>query len=65
MIYFVIFKNKKDKDYKMFSNTIFSDEKEAEYFGKSSMSRQQEHKVIEYNKENYNKYWSNDKENNK
>ena len=29
------------------------------------MSRQQEHKVIEYNKENYNKYWYNDKKNNK
>ena len=49
----------------MFSNTIFSNEKEAEHFGKSSMSRQQEHKVIENNKENYNKYCGNDKENNK
>ena len=65
MLYFVLFKNKKEKEYKMFSNTIFSDEKEAEYFGKSSMRRQQEHKVVEYNKENYNKYWGNDKENNK
>jgi hypothetical protein len=65
MIYFVIFKNKKDKEYKMFSNTIFDNEKEANQFGKSSMSRQQEHKVVEYNKENYNKYWSNGKKNNK
>ena len=64
-LYFIVFKNKKDKDYKIFSNTIFDDEKEAEHFGKSSMSRQQEHKVIEYNKENYNKYWRNDKKNNK
>ena len=65
MIYFIIFKNKKDKDYKIFSNTIFDNEKEAEHFGKSSMNRKQEHKVIEYNKENYNKYWYNDKKNNK
>ena len=65
MIYFVIFKNKKDKEYKMFSNTIFDNEKEANQFGKSSMSRQQEHKVVEYNKENYNKYWGNVKKNNK
>jgi hypothetical protein len=65
MIYFVIFKNKKDKEYKMFSNTIFDNEKEANQFGKSSMSRQQEHKVVEYNKENYNKYWNNGKKNNK
>ena len=63
----IIFKNKKDKDYKIFSNVQYlDDEKEAEHFGKSSMSRQQEHKVIEYNKENYNKYWyNNDKKNNK
>ena len=65
MIYFVIFKNKNDKEYKMFSNTIFDNEKEANQFGKSSMSRQQEHKVVEYNKENYNKYWGNGKKNNK
>ena len=65
MIYFVIFKNKNDKEYKMFSNTIFDNEKEANQFGKSSMSRQQEHKVVEYNKENYNKYWGNVKKNNK
>ncbi len=49
----------------MFSNTIFDNEKEANQFGKSSMSRQQEHKVVEYNKENYNKYWGNGKKNNK
>ena len=65
MLYFVLYKNKNDKEYKMFSNTIFDNEKEANQFGKSSMSRQQEHKVVEYNKENYNKYWGNGKKNNK
>jgi len=57
MLYFVLYKNKKEKDYKMFSNTLFDNEKEAEHFGKSSMKRGYEYKVIEYNKENYDRYW--------
>ena len=56
-LYFVVFKNKKEKNYKMFSNTLFDNEKEAEHFGKSSMKRGYEYKVIEYNKENYDRYW--------
>ena len=57
MLYFVLFKNKKDKDYKIFNNTLFDDEAKAEYFGKKSMKRGYVHKIIEYNKENVNKYW--------
>ncbi len=57
MLYFVIFKSKKEKEYKMFSNVGFGNEKEAEHFGKSSMKRSYEHKVVEYNKENYDRYW--------
>ena len=57
MLYFVIYKNKKDTEYKIFNNQIFDDEKKAEYFGKTSMKRGFEHKVIEYNKENVDKYW--------
>ena len=49
-LYFVIYKKKKEKEYKMFTNIIFSDEKEAELFGKKSMKRGYEHKIIEYNK---------------
>ena len=58
MLYFVLFKNKKDKDYRMFTNTIFSVEKEAQDFAKKSMKRNYEHKVLEYNSENYNRYWN-------
>ena len=58
MLYFVVFKNKKDKEYKLFSNIIFDDEKKAEYFGKTSMKRGFEHKVLEYDSENHNKYWN-------
>jgi len=57
MLYFVIFKNKKDKDYRMFTNTIFSVEKEAQNFAKKSMKRNYEYKVVEYNKQNYDRYW--------
>ena len=57
MLYFVLFKNKKDKDYRMFTNTIFSVEKEAQDFAKKSMKRNYEHMVLEYNTENHNRYW--------
>ena len=57
ILYFVIYKKKKEKEYKMFTNIIFSDEKEAELFGKKSMKRGYEHKIIEYNKKNYDRYW--------
>jgi hypothetical protein len=30
ILYFVIFKKKKDKDYKLYSNTLFDEEKKAE-----------------------------------
>ena len=57
MIYFVIYKNKKDKDFKMFTNVIFDKENEAEEFGRKSMKRGFEYKVVEYNKKNYERYW--------
>ena len=57
MLYFIVFKNKKDNDYRMHTNVIFNNEKEADDFGKRSMKRGFEHKVMEYNSENYKKYW--------
>jgi|TARA_B100001939_G_C16414302_1_gene393679 hypothetical protein len=57
MLYFVLYKNKKEKDYETFTNVIFSNEKEANDFGKKSMKRGFEHKVVEYNKSNVDKYW--------
>lgn len=57
MIYFIIYKNKKDKDFKMFTNVIFDKENEAEEFGRKSMKRGFEHKVVEYNDDNYKRYW--------
>jgi len=57
-LYFIVFKNKKDKDYKLFTNTIFDKEDEADDFGRKSMKRGYEHKVLDYNNENYNRYWN-------
>ena len=56
-MYFVIFKKKKDKDYRLFTNTIFSEEKKAEEFAKKSMKRTEEYKVMEYTVENLDDYW--------
>ena len=58
MLYFVVFKNKKDKEYELFTNTVFDKETEAEEFGKKSMKRNYEHKILEYNSENYDRYWN-------
>jgi hypothetical protein len=57
ILYFVIFKKKKDKEYRMFTNVLFDNEKEAEDFGKKSMKRGFEYKIVEYNNENYKRYW--------
>ena len=57
MLYFVIFKKKKDKEYTLFTNVVFDNEKEADEFGRKSMRRGFEHKIVEYNSENYERYW--------
>lgn len=56
-MYFVIFKNKKDKQYKLYTNMIFDNEKTANEFGKKSMKRGYVHKVVEYTIENLDDYW--------
>ena len=58
MLYFVIYKQKKEKEYRMFTNVVFDKEKEADDFGKKSMKRGYEHKVLDYNIENHNRYWN-------
>ena len=58
MLYFVIYKQKKEKEYRMFTNVVFDKEKDAEDFGKKSMKRGYIYKIVEYNKENYDRYWN-------
>jgi len=57
-LYFIVFKNKKDNDYKLFTNNIFDKEKDADDFGRKSMKRGFEHKVLDYNSDNYDRYWN-------
>ena len=57
ILYFVIFKKKKDKEYTLFTKTVFDNEKEADEFGRKSMRRGFEHKIVEYDSENYERYW--------
>jgi len=57
MIFFTLFKKKVDKEFRMFTNLIFDTEKNAEEFASKSTKRGFEFKVVEYNKENYERYW--------
>ena len=45
-MYFIIFKKKKDNEYRLFTNNIFSEEETAEEFGRKSMKRTEEYKVV-------------------
>jgi AAA15 family ATPase/GTPase len=56
-MYFVIFKKKSEDQYKLYTNTIFSEEKEAKEFAKKSMKRNEQYKVVEYTIENIDDYW--------
>lgn len=56
-MYFIIFKKKNEKKYRLYTNTIFSQEKEAEEFGRKSMKRNEKYKVMEYTIENLDDYW--------
>jgi peptide methionine sulfoxide reductase MsrA len=56
-MYFVIFKKKGEDKYKLYTNTIFSEEKEAKQFAKKSMKRNEQYKVVEYTIENIDDYW--------
>ena len=56
-MYFVIFKKKNEDKYRLYTNTIFSEEKEAKQFAKKSMKRNEQYKVVEYTIENIDDYW--------
>ena len=56
-MYFIIFKKKNEKRYRLYTNQIFSEEKEAKQFAKKSMKRNEQYKVVEYTIENIDDYW--------
>ena len=41
----------------MYTNTVFSKEEEATQFANKSKKRNYDFKVVEYTKENYDRYW--------
>ena len=55
MLYFIIYKYK--NKYVKYTNEIFETQKSAKEFASKSMSRKDEWSVVEYNKDNFDKYW--------
>ena len=55
-MYFIIFRKQKDVEFNLFTNTVFSKEKDAEEFARKSKKRGQEFKVVEYTQENLDDY---------
>ena len=56
-MFFVVFRKKGDDEYRLFSNQLFDNEKDAEHFGKTSMKKGFEHKVLDYTLDNHERYW--------
>ena len=54
-MYFIIFKP--EHRYRMYTNQIFSTEEDALEFAKKSFKRIDNWRVVDYDNENYNKYW--------
>ena len=54
-MHFIIWKQK--NKYRMYSNQIFSKEEDALEFAKKSFKRKDKWRVVDYNSENYDKYW--------
>ena len=55
-MFFIIFKNK-NNILTSYSNQIFSTEAEAADYAKRSLKKKDVWQVVEYDKENYDKYW--------
>ena len=54
-MYFIIFKP--EHRYRMYTNQIFSTEEDAISFSERSFKRKDKWRVVDYDDENYNKYW--------
>lgn len=56
-MYFIIWKPISEHRFRYFTNEIFQTEEDAVDYGKRNKFCKSKWKVIEYNEENYNKYW--------
>ena len=54
-MYFIIWKQK--NKYRLYTNQIFSKEEDALEFAKKSFKRKDKWRVVDYDSENYDKYW--------
>ena len=53
-----IFKKQTEKGWRLFTNQIFAEQKDAEEFALKSKKRGQKFEVVEYSTNNLDKYWA-------
>jgi hypothetical protein len=56
--YFIIFKPKNEDEYRMYTNQIFTTDKDGEEFALKSLGKKIKYKVVEYNSKNIKDYWN-------
>tara|TARA_R110000824_G_scaffold68967_3_gene177798 strand:- start:2326 stop:2496 length:171 start_codon:yes stop_codon:yes gene_type:complete len=54
-MYFLIFK--KENRFRTYTNQVFNNEEDAEFFANKSFKKKDVWKIVLYNKENIDKYW--------
>jgi hypothetical protein len=57
-IYFIVFKPKGEKKYRLYTNQIFTKVKEADEFATKSLGKKGDFTVVPYNSETFKKYWT-------
>jgi len=56
-MYFIVFRKKGDEEYRLYSNQLFDNEKDAKHFGKTSMKKGYEYMILDYTLDNHERYW--------
>ena len=57
-MWFIIFKKQTEKGWRLFTNQIFAEQKDAEEFALKNKKRGQKFEVVEYSTNNLDKYWA-------
>jgi len=56
--YFIIFKPKGEKKYRLYTNQIFTEVKEANEFATKSLGKKGDFDVVTFNSETFEEYWT-------
>ena len=56
--YFITFKPKGEKKYRLYTNQIFTEVKEADEFATKSLGKKSDFAVVPLNKETFDEYWT-------